>query len=125
MGKSYWIPWIKAAGVRALKTAAQAAVALIGTNAMTLSDVNWVVILSAAGLAAVVSLLMSTAGLPELAQLEEQIKTAEWSGTVEKMREAYGLEQTGDAQEGQQTVDMDDTWAIEDYSDANRGKNND
>lgn len=125
MGKSYWIPWIKAAGVRALKTAAQAAVALIGTNAMTLSDVNWVVILSAAGLAAVVSLLMSTAGLPELAQLEEQIKTDEWSGTVEKMREAYGLEQTGDTQEGQQTVDMDDSWAIEDYSDANRGKNND
>lgn len=125
MGKSYWIPWIKAAGVRALKTAAQAAVALIGTNAMTLSDVNWVVILSAAGLAAVVSLLMSTAGLPELAQLEEQIKTDEWSGTVEKMREAYGLEQTGDTQEGQQTVDMDDSWAIEDYSDANRGESND
>lgn len=57
--------WWKAAGVRAVKTFAQAAIAAIGTTAM-ISEVNWPIVFSTAGLAAVLSLLTSIAGLPEL-----------------------------------------------------------
>ena len=57
--------WIAAAGVRALKTVAQTAVATIGTSAI-LSEVNWAVVASASVLAGVLSLLTSIAGLPEL-----------------------------------------------------------
>ena len=57
--------WIKAAGVRAIKTIAQTAVATIGTGAV-LSDVNWVMVVSASVLAGVLSLLTSVAGLPEV-----------------------------------------------------------
>lgn len=57
--------WWKAAGVRALKTCAQAAVGCIGASAV-LSDVSWPVVVSAAILAGVVSLLTSVAGLPEV-----------------------------------------------------------
>lgn len=58
--------WIKAALVRAIKTAAQTAVALIGTNAIGITAVDWAAVASAAALAAVVSLLTSVAGLPEV-----------------------------------------------------------
>lgn len=57
--------WAKAAGVRAIKTVAQTAVATIGTAAV-LGEVNWVMVGSAAALAGVLSLLTSVAGLPEL-----------------------------------------------------------
>ena len=57
--------WIKAAGVRAVKTMAQSAVAMIGTSAV-LDDVNWVAVVSASVLAGVLSLLTSVAGLPEV-----------------------------------------------------------
>lgn len=60
-----WKRWAKAAGVRALKTWAQAAIATIGTS-YAMGDVSWVLVLSASTLAAILSLLTSLAGLPEL-----------------------------------------------------------
>ena len=58
--------WIKAAGIRAIKTWAQAFIALVPTTAVIISDVNLVVCVSGATLAAVLSLVTSIAGLPEL-----------------------------------------------------------
>ena len=58
--------WWKAAATRAVKTAAQTAAGLIGTNAVGMTDVNWVAVGSAATLAALFSMLMSIAGLPEV-----------------------------------------------------------
>ena len=63
--KNYIIKWAKAAGIRALKTVAQTAVATIGTSAV-LGEVNWVMVGSAAVLAGILSMLTSVAGLPEV-----------------------------------------------------------
>lgn len=63
--------WFKAAGVRALKTFAQTAAATIGVSA-TLGDVNWLGVLSASVLAALLSMLTSIAGLPELKNESEE-----------------------------------------------------
>lgn len=65
-----WTMWIKAAGVRAVKTVAQAAIATIGTSAL-LSEVDWLGVVSAALLAGVLSLLTSLAGLPECEDCKE------------------------------------------------------
>ena len=65
-----WVKWFKAAGVRALKTMAQTAVASISTAAL-MSDVNWIAVGSASVLAGILSLMMSLAGLPELESGEE------------------------------------------------------
>ena len=62
-----WKKWIKAAGVRAIKTMAQTAVATIGTS-VAMGDVNWVMVASASVLAGILSLLTSLAGLPEVEQ---------------------------------------------------------
>ena len=60
-----WGKWWKAAGIRAVKTVAQTAVATIGTSAV-ISEVNWLMVGSASLLAGILSLLTSVAGLPEV-----------------------------------------------------------
>lgn len=64
-----WKLWIKAAGIRAIKTVAQTAVATIGTSAV-MDEVNWIMVGSASLLAGLLSLLTSVAGLPEV-QMKE------------------------------------------------------
>ena len=60
--------WLKAAGIRALKTVAQTAVATIGTGAV-MSSVDWRMVASASVLAGILSLLTSVAGLPEVSEV--------------------------------------------------------
>ena len=62
---SFPLRWLKAAGVRALRTVAQSAVAMISTAAV-MSQVDWPQVASAAALAGILSLLTSVAGLPEV-----------------------------------------------------------
>ena len=63
--KRNWKTWLKAAAVRAIKTIAQSAVAMIGTAAV-ISEVDWKMVVSAAKLAGVLSILTSVDGLPEV-----------------------------------------------------------
>ena len=70
MHMTNWKHWLKAAGVRAIKTVAQTAVATIGTSAV-LGAVDWIAVGSAAVLAGILSLLTSLAGLPEVKTNEE------------------------------------------------------
>ena len=65
MNKSNFKQWIKAAGIRAIKTVAQTAIATIGTTAL-FTEVNWAVVASASVLAGILSILTSIAGLPEV-----------------------------------------------------------
>lgn len=65
MKKVFTKEWWKAAGIRAIKTVAQTAIATIGTSAV-MSQVNWLMVLSASCLAGILSLLTSIAGLPEV-----------------------------------------------------------
>jgi len=65
-----WKIWFKAAGIRAIKTVAQSAVAMIGT-AMVMDEVSWVMVASGSVLAGILSLLTSLAGLPEVPDIPE------------------------------------------------------
>lgn len=65
-----WKAWFKAAGIRAIKTVAQAAIATIGAST-AMGEVNWPLVASASVLAGILSLLTSVAGLPEVKQLGE------------------------------------------------------
>ncbi len=90
-----WKAWIKAAGIRAIKTLAQTAVATIGTSA-AMGDVNWMMVLSASLLAAILSLLTSVAGLPEVDKDSD--------GTIvvnndDPTKDVYTLEYNGDINE--------------------------
>ena len=69
MDKQKILEWLKRAGIRAIKTVAQTAVATIGTSAV-MGDVNWLAVGSASLLAGILSLLTSIAGLPELQENE-------------------------------------------------------
>lgn len=68
-----WTRWAKAAGVRAVKTMAQVAVAMLPAAA-TITDVDWMVVLGTAALAGVASILTSVAGLPEVNNTEGEVK---------------------------------------------------
>lgn len=61
-----FIKWIKAAGIRTVKTMAETALAVIGTNMIGITDVDWLGVLSAAALSGVVTILTCIKGLPEL-----------------------------------------------------------
>lgn len=65
MTKIFNKEWLKAAGIRALKTVAQTSIATIGTS-VAIESVNWKLVVSASALAGILSLLTSVAGLPEL-----------------------------------------------------------
>lgn len=66
--KKEFLKWLKAAGIRALKTMAETALAVIGTNTIGITDVDWLGVLSACALSGVVTLLICIKGLPELKQ---------------------------------------------------------
>ena len=61
-----WKTWLKAAGIRAVRTFAEAALAYIGTSATVLGDVNWLGVLSAGAFGAVTAMLLALTGLPEV-----------------------------------------------------------
>ena len=68
--KNNFKKWVKCAGIRAIKTVAQSAVATIGTSAV-IGDVNWIMVASASALAGILSILTSIAGLPEVKEDDE------------------------------------------------------
>lgn len=73
MMSNYWKNWLKAAGIRAVRTVAQTAVATIGTSAV-MGDANWIMVASASVLSGILSLLTSVAGIPEVSEEGDERK---------------------------------------------------
>ena len=71
MNSRNWAAWAKAAGIRAIKTCAQAAIGTIGAS-YAMGDVDWMLVGSASLLAGILSMLTSIAGLPELEEAKEE-----------------------------------------------------
>ena len=101
MNKEKIRAWLRAAGIRALKTVAQAAVATIGTEAL-LQRVDWLAVLSTAALAGILSLLTSLAGLPE-------VSSASPAGVPENAAIPAGEESHNDEDEGKEGGDDEDS----------------
>lgn len=72
----YWIKWLKAAGIRALKTFCQTMLGMIAVGA-AISEVQWKYVLSVSAVAAIASMLTSVAGLPELKE-EQEVENGEY-----------------------------------------------
>ena len=96
MTSDYWIRWAKAALIRAIKTLAQTAAALLGAGAVNVVDVDWLTILGISATAAVVSLLTSLAGLPEVG--DEVPPLFEDSEVVEDDDDEAGNDAAGDGE---------------------------
>lgn len=96
MTSDYWIRWAKAALIRAIKTFAQTAAALLGAGAVNVVEVDWLTILGISATAAVVSLLTSLAGLPEVG--DEVPPLFEDSEVVEDDNDATGNDAAGDGE---------------------------
>ena len=69
--KEYWIQWLNAAGIRAVKTVAETAISLIGADMVNIISLDWLNIAGVCATAAVISILMSLKGLPEVPKWEE------------------------------------------------------
>lgn len=65
-----WKEWARAAGIRAIRTFGEAALSYIGTGAILMADVNWIGVLSAGALGAIISIFLALAGLPEVKPVE-------------------------------------------------------
>ena len=64
--KKFFLKWLKATGIRTLKTMAEMGIALIGTNVIGITDVDWIGVLSGCALAGVITILTCIKGLPEV-----------------------------------------------------------
>ena len=91
--------WLKAAGIRAIRTWAQTALATIGTAA-AIHEVNWIFVLSASCLAALLSMLTSLAGLPEV-KTEEVDRTDIFEAFAAKVEELETLDDDEEEQGGE------------------------
>ena len=73
MNKNDIMDWLRAAGIRAIRTFAESMLAFIGTGALVLGDVNWLAALSAGAFGAITAILLALAGLPEVKMAKENI----------------------------------------------------
>lgn len=96
MTSDYWIRWAKAALIRAIKTLAQTAAALLGAGAVNVVEADWLTILGISATAAVVSLLTSLAGLPEVGN--DVPPLFEDSEVVNDDNDAQGNDSAGDGE---------------------------
>ena len=72
--KKFFMTWLKAAIIRAIRTFAESMLAYIGTGAIVLGDVNWLAALSAGGMGFVIAILIALAGLPEVKEEDDDNK---------------------------------------------------